>query len=131
MVKKRILVVDDEPELVKALKIRLESARYEVITAHDGEEGIMKAREENPDLIILDIMMPKMDGFTTLKELKKRCKESDKPLPPVIVLTAKEKMQDLFAIEGVKDYVVKPFEHQDLLDRIVKLLKEKEETKSG
>ena len=118
---KKILVVDDEPELVKALKIRLESAGYEVIPAYDGEEGIMKAREENPDLIVLDIMMPKMDGFTTLKELKKRSK--NKPLPPVIVLTAKPKMQDLFATEGIKDYVVKPFEHQDLLDRIDKLLK--------
>ena len=127
---KKILVIDDEPELVKALKIRLESEGYEVIAAYDGEEGIMKAREENPDLIVLDIMMPRMDGFTTLKELKKRYTKKNRPLPPVIVLTAKPKMQDLFATEGIKDYVVKPFEHQDLLDRIKHLLGGNGETKN-
>ncbi len=123
---KKILVVDDEPDLVKALKIRLESKGYKVVPAFDGEEGIKKVEEENPDLIILDIMMPKMDGFTTLKQLKKRCINRNIPLPPVIVLTAKGKMQDLFAIEGIKDYVVKPFEYQDLLDRIEKLLKKQD-----
>lgn len=119
---KKILVIDDEPELVKAMKIRLESEGYDVIAAYDGEEGLKKTEEETPDLIVLDIMMPKMDGYTTLQELKKKHSNSNKPLPPVIVLTAKDKMKDLFALEGVEDYVVKPFENQDLLNRIGRLL---------
>ena len=120
---KKILVIDDEPELVKALKIRLGSEGYEVVTAFDGERGIEKAQTENPDLIVLDIMMPKLDGFATLQELK-RIATHDNPLPPVVVLTARDRLRDLFESEGIKDYVVKPFEHQDLLERIKKLLKE-------
>lgn len=123
MAKKRILIVDDEVELVKALQIRLGQTGYEALVAYDGREGLEKARKEKPDLIILDIMMPKMDGFTTLNELKKMCLNSDRPLPPIIVLTAKEKMRDFFVIEGIKDYVVKPFEDQDLLNRVKRLLK--------
>ena len=120
--KKRILVVDDEPELVKALKIRLENEGFEVITAQDGEEGIKKAQEQNPDLIVLDIMMPKMDGFTTLKALKKAYMDRNITLPAVIILTAKDRMQGLFSMEGVKDYIIKPFHFGELLERIKKLL---------
>ncbi len=66
---KKVLVVEDEPELVKALEVRLKTQNYEVITAFDGEEGLRKAREENPDLIILDLMLPKMDGFNVSRML--------------------------------------------------------------
>ncbi len=67
---KKVLVIEDEVELVAALEVRLKTEGYEVITAYDGEEGLNKAREENPDLIILDIMLPKMDGFKVSRLLK-------------------------------------------------------------
>lgn len=117
---KKILVIDDEPELVKALKIRFESKGYKVAQASDGEEGIKKIQGEKPDLIVLDIMMPAMDGYTFAREV--RFNPGTKHIP-VIILTAKEKMKDLFEIEGIKEYIVKPFEYQELLDRIEKLLK--------
>ncbi|MFH1798135.1 MAG: response regulator [Candidatus Omnitrophota bacterium] len=117
---KKILIIDDEPELVKAIQVRLETAGYKVISAFDGEEGINQAEKEKPDLIILDVIMPKMDGFTTLKELEKKFHRNT--LPPVIVLTGKDKMEDLFAIEGITDYIVKPFEGKALLDKIAKVL---------
>jgi len=117
-VNKKILVIDDEPELVKALKIRLETKGYEVITAFNGEEGMKKVQEEKSHLIILDVQMPAMDGYRFVRELKKRLD----PIPPIIVLTAKDKLQDLFELEGVTDYIIKPFEHQELLDRVSKLL---------
>jgi DNA-binding response OmpR family regulator len=120
---KKILIVDDEIDLVKGLAIILESKGYEAVLAYDGEEGIKKVKEESPDLIILDIMMPKMDGYTFVKKIK--ANKSTKKMP-IIILTAKDKMKDLFEIEGIKDYVVKPFKNEDLLGRIEKLLKEKE-----
>ncbi len=122
---RKILVIDDEPELVKALKIRLESKGYKVAQAFDGEEGLKKIEEEKPNLIVLDIMMPAMDGYTFAREVKFR---PDTKHIPIIILTAKEKMRDLFEIEGIKEYIVKPFEYEDLLDRIGKLLKEEIES---
>src|SRR3989338_1841917 len=101
---KKILVIDDEPEMTELLKSRLESQSYEIITAHDGEEGLEKARYEKPDLIILDVLMPKMDGYTFVRELK--VEEATKGIP-VIVLTAKRRMQDLFKLEGIHDYILK------------------------
>lgn len=120
---KKILVVDDEIDLVKGLTIILESKGYEVLSAFDGEEGMKKVEEENPDLIVLDIKMPKMDGYTFVKKIKAN-KSTEKV--PIIILTAKDKMKDLFEIEGIKDYVVKPFKNEDLLGKIENLLEEKE-----
>ena len=121
MAQKKILVVDDEPSVLKVLKRRLESKHYDVITAEDGLEGLEKALEGKPDLIISDIMMPTMDGYTFIKKLKAKPGFSR---IPVIILTAKEKMQDLFLFEGIKecDYIVKPFETEELLNKIVQLL---------
>ncbi len=121
MAKKKILVVEDEPQMLDMIKIRLEAAGYKVFTALDGDEGLKRAKEEKPDLIILDIMMPKKDGYTFVKEAK--TEESLKGIP-IIVLTAKTGMKDLFGIEGIKDYILKPFESQDLLDKINSYLKE-------
>ena len=123
MSKKKILVIDDELELVDMLKIRLEANNYEVVAAVDGEEGMEKAKSEKPDLIILDIMMPKKDGYTFIKEMRT---EQGIKSTPVIILTAKEKMKDLFAIEGVKDYIVKPFESAELLEKIAGYFKNTE-----
>ena len=126
MAKKKILIVDDEPSVLKVLKRRLESKDYDVLTAEDGLEGLEKALADKPDLVISDIMMPTMDGYTFIKKLKAKPALSR---IPVIILTAKEKMQDLFLFEGIKecDYIVKPFETEDLLNKIAQLLQRVEE----
>ena len=126
MAKKKILVVDDEPSVLKVLKRRLESKNYDVLTAEDGLDGLEKALEGKPDLIISDIMMPTMDGYTFIKKLKAK---PGLARIPVIILTAKEKMQDLFLFEGIKgcDYIVKPFETEELLNKISQLLQRVEE----
>lgn len=119
MAKKKILIVDDEADFVLLLKIRLKANGYDTISAANGEEGIDKAIKEKPDLILLDIMMPKKDGYTMLQELRGN---EEAASIPVIVVTAKPYMRDLFSIEGIKDYLVKPFEDDDLLLRIKRTL---------
>ncbi|MCK4883032.1 MAG: response regulator, partial [Candidatus Omnitrophica bacterium] len=93
MSKKKILIVDDEADLVELIKIRLEANNYEVITANSGLEGLSKATSEVPDLIVLDIGMAEMDGYTALQKLREE--EITKEIP-VIMLTAYAKMQPLF-----------------------------------
>lgn len=119
MEKKRILVVDDEPAFVKVLKTRLEASGYDVITAFDGDEGLKRSRDESPDLILLDIMMPKIDGYTFFIELKK---DNVTRGIPVVILTAKPGMKDMFEEEGAKAYIVKPFDPEELLDTIKELI---------
>lgn len=119
---KKILIVDDEQELVKAVIIRLEAAGYLTITASDGQEGLSKAQKEKPDLIILDLMLPKMDGYKVCGLLKA---DSRYNKIPIIMLTARA--QELDKIMG-KDvgadfYITKPFEHKILLAKIEELLK--------
>jgi two-component system, OmpR family, alkaline phosphatase synthesis response regulator PhoP len=121
MGKKKILVVDDEAELVELVKTRLEANGYAVATAHDGIEGLSKAQRERPDLIVLDIGMAQMDGYTMLQKIRED--EKMKGIP-VIMLTAYGKMKDLFEVEGVSDYIVKPFDPQDFLSRVARVLKE-------
>lgn len=116
---KKILLVDDEVDLVELLKIRLESNGYDVLAAHNGKECLHEAKANLPDLIILDVLMPEMDGYTTLRELKKEDETKD---IPVIILTAKGKMRDLFEVEGIDDYMVKPFDDDELLLRIKRAL---------
>lgn len=122
MSKKRILLIDDETELVKAIEIRLKHAGYEVLTACDGRDGLEKAKSERPDLILLDILMPRMDGYQTLVELKALDKVKS---IPVIMLTAESMIDDVSkaADSGADDYVVKPFSHVTLLEKIHKALK--------
>jgi len=112
--------VDDEPELLKAVKIRLENNNYVVSTANNGIEGLERAEQKVPDLIILDISMARMDGYTMIHELQQR--EKTKAIP-IIILTAHVEMKELFDVEGIKDYIVKPFEDQDLLLRVSRALK--------
>lgn len=111
----KILVIDDEPNIISILTSRLEANNYDVVAASNGEEGLEKVESESPDLIIVDILMPKMDGLTFVKQVKKSGKEI-----PIIILTAKPGMKDLFSMEGVKDYVVKPFTAEELLEKIEK-----------
>ncbi|MFC1704686.1 response regulator [Candidatus Omnitrophota bacterium] len=122
---KKILVIDDDPNVVKMLKSRLEASNYRVATASNGNEGLEQVSKERPDLILCDIVMPIMDGYTFLNELRAREMKESQPLQsiPVFVLTAKEKMQDLFAMEGIKEYIVKPFKAEELLEKIKNVLK--------
>ena len=114
MDKKRILVVDDEVDLVEMLSIRLEANDYEVSVAYDGQEGLDKARALKPDLVLLDILMPKLDGFKVCQALKKD------PLTkkiPVIMLTAKDRADDIKQAKqiGADGYIIKPFDADTLL----------------
>ncbi|MDP3722330.1 MAG: response regulator [Candidatus Omnitrophota bacterium] len=117
---KKILVVDDEQQLALALKIRLQANGYAVVVAHDGQQALELVEKEHPDLIILDVLMPVMDGYSCLRELNTRLGRGK---IPILILTARERMKDLFELEGVADYVIKPFDHDDLLLRIDRALK--------
>ena len=117
---KKILVVDDEEQLALALKIRLQSHGYQVVTAHNGQQALEQATKEKPDLIILDVLMPVMDGYSCLREVNARFGRGK---VPIIILTARERMKDLFELEGIEDYVIKPFDHEDLLIRIDRVFK--------
>ena len=109
-----ILIVDDEKAIADIIKFNLEKEGYTVYTANDGEEGIKKVFELMPDLVLLDIMMPKKDGFQVLKEIRAKYQI------PVIMLTAKEEEVDkVLGLElGADDYVVKPFSMRELMARV-------------
>jgi DNA-binding response OmpR family regulator len=112
--KVKILAVDDEPEVLEFLQRRLEKYGYAVVTAGDGVEGIQSSRKENPDLILLDIMMPHKDGMTMLRELQ--ADESTRRIP-VIMVTAKGETNSVLEGQsfGATDYIIKPFDFDELL----------------
>ena len=112
---KKVLVVDDESNIVDILRFNLQREGYEVLAAYDGQEGLDKARSEGPDLILLDVMLPLMDGFQVCEELRK----TDR-LTPIIMLTAREEERDrVMGLElGADDYVVKPFSLDELAARV-------------
>jgi adenylate cyclase len=118
----RILVVDDNEANLDIAKMRLESQGYEVITAEDGEVALMRVAETAPDLLLLDIMMPKLDGIEVTRRLK-----ADPALPfiPVILLTAKADSKDVVAglDAGGDDYLIKPFDHAALVARVRAMLR--------
>ena len=118
----RILVVDDDNAINELIKINLELLGYEVITAYDGLQGYTLAKQELPDLIILDIMMPDVDGYTVAKRVRENPETKD---IPILMLTAMGQLEDKvkgFDI-GVDDYLVKPFEMEELKVRVRALLK--------
>jgi adenylate cyclase len=120
----RILAVDDAPDNLEILSYRLERQGYEVILAADGEEGLARARETLPDLILLDVMMPKLDGIAVARELKR---DPELRSVPVILVTAKSDVRDV--VEGLDagadEYLTKPFEHSALLARVRSMLRQK------
>jgi len=118
---KKILIVDDDHDLVEVMQEWFETEGYNIVTAYDGEECIKQAKKEQPDLIIMDINMPKMDGYSAVKEIK--VDEAIKHIP-IIVLTGKDQMEDIFKMEGVKEYVVKPFEYKVFSQMVKKILEE-------
>ena len=127
MDRKRILVVDDEIYIVHILEFTLTMEGYEVVTAADGEEALQKVQQERPDLIVLDIMMPKMDGYEVCRRLRQ---DEDLRGLPVILLSAKGRPVDReTGLEvGADDYIVKPFSPRRLLEKIKDLLRRQEIT---
>jgi DNA-binding response OmpR family regulator len=119
--KQRILVVEDEKQIAKILKIELEYEGYEVHVAYDGKSGLQAALHEKLDLILLDVMLPEMNGIEVLRKIRK---END--LIPVILLTARNMTMDKVAglDQGANDYITKPFEIEELLARIRSCLRQ-------
>ena len=117
----RILLVDDEVQLVTMVQMRLEANGYEVVTASNGQEGLDKAKSENPDLIMMDVMMPKMDGYKVCGLLKNDTRYSK---IPIILFTARAQQDDkeLGGEVGADAYITKPFEPPVLLAKIKELL---------
>ncbi len=121
----RILAVDDNPTNLELLRVRLNAQGYEVVTAMDGEAALVQVRELEPDLVLLDVMMPKLDGISVLKQLKQ---DTTLRFIPVILVTAKADTDDV--VKGLEaggdDYLTKPFEHAALVARVRSLLRIKE-----
>lgn len=115
--KTRILVVDDEPNIVQTLQDRLEMNEYEVFTAGNGREGLKRFEDERPHVILLDVIMPIMDGHEMLEVLRKQPGGQD---VSVIMLTARSQTQDIARANacGIDDYIVKPFDLSELLEKI-------------
>jgi two-component system, OmpR family, alkaline phosphatase synthesis response regulator PhoP len=120
---KKILIVEDEVELVEMVKMRLEANGYEVVTAYNGEDGLLMARREKPDMILLDLMLPKMDGYQVCGILKK---DKEYAGIPICMFTARaqESEQKLGMELGADAYITKPFEPPVLLAKIKELIGE-------
>lgn len=118
---KRVLVVDDQPHIVRLIQVNLEKEGLQVSTAGDGVEGLEKIHEERPDLVILDVIMPRKDGFQVLRDIK-----GDEALAdiPVIMLTVKTHNADI--VEGLKEgaelYLPKPFHPKELVSLVKRVL---------
>ena len=123
LVKKRLLVVEDELAILMTLRARLEATGYEVLSADDGEQGLNLAREQKPDLIILDVMLPKRDGYSICRLLKfdQRYKHI-----PILMLTARSQDRDRERGRGTgaDAYMTKPFDSAELLETVQRLLEE-------
>jgi len=118
---KKILVVDDEPDVASLLNLMLKTQGYNVITAGDGQEALEKARTENPDLILLDVMLPRLDGYKVARMLKF---DENFSHIPIIMLTAKiqDKDKQTGLEMGANDYVTKPFDTAALLAKVKEML---------
>ena len=122
---KKILLVDDETDLVETVRFSLEMEGFTVLVSHDGEDALKQARKENPDLIVLDIMLPKLDGYKVCRLLK--FDERYKHIP-ILMLTAKtqEKDKTLGMEIGADEYITKPFEMDELMEKVKSYVSKKE-----
>ena len=127
----KILIVDDDPDIREAICAVLEAHSYQVVTARDGEEGLNKLRDERPDLMILDLLMPKMDGFAVLKELQDPRRSKYSNIPILILTSVKEDAsRRRYELEtglelNFDDYVEKPLDPHILVERVGKLLEKR------
>jgi DNA-binding response OmpR family regulator len=127
----KILVVDDDPDILEAISMILESQGYEVVTARDGVEGLANLKAEKPDLLVLDLLMPKMDGFAVCKELQDPRWAKYKDIPILILTSVREEAsRRRYELEtglelDVDDYVEKPVAPDTLLERVGRLIKRK------
>ena len=117
----KILVVDDEPDLLELVRDTLEMAGYTVITASDGEEGLKSISEDSPDLVILDIKMPKIDGMEVLETVRKNPLLNELPIIMLTSLKGESMIKEAKEI-GANDYIVKPFNQIDLLNRVKRVI---------
>jgi len=130
--KEKILLVDDDPDILDALTMILESQGYQVVTARDGVEGLANLKAEKPDLMILDLLMPKMDGFAVCKELQDPRWAKYRDIPILILTSVREEAsRRRYELEtglelDVDDYVEKPVSPDILLERVGRLIKRKE-----
>ena len=123
--KKKILLVDDEQDMVYAVKMQLEADGFRVLTAPDGQEGLDKARKEKPDLIILDLMLPRIDGYKVCRMLK--FDEKYKNIPVIIYTARAQEVDEKLGYEvGADAYLTKPFDPKKLLAKINELLNSRE-----
>ncbi len=118
---KKVLLVDDDAEIIESLRLALEANDYKVLIARDGNQGLALTERESPDLVILDMMMPKRSGFLVLEKLRRSGEES----PPVIMVTANEGSRHKAYAEmlGVDDYIRKPFPMDRLLESVNRLVR--------
>jgi len=127
----KILVVDDDPDILEAISMILESQGYKAVTARDGVEGLANLKAEKPDLLILDLLMPKMDGFAVCKELQDPRWAKYKDIPILILTSVREEAsRRRYELEtglelDVDDYVEKPVSPDTLLERVGRLIKRK------
>jgi len=127
----KILIVDDDPDILDAMTMIIESQGYQVVTARDGIEGLANLKAENPDLLILDLMMPKMDGFAVCKELQDPRWSKFKNVPILILTSVREEAsRRRYELEtglelNVDDYVEKPVSPDVLIQRVTKLLRKR------
>ena len=121
MSKKKILFIEDEAEIVDLMRTRLEANGYQMLAAYDGKEGLKKVKEDNPDLILLDIVMPKLDGMAVCGRLKGDLKTKD---IPIIVVSASggKNLSQRCRQAGADEVVIKPFAAEEILGKISKLL---------
>ncbi|UCC67718.1 MAG: response regulator [Armatimonadota bacterium] len=127
---RKVLAVDDERHIVRLIQVNLERAGYQVATAFDGPEALKKVEAERPDLIVLDVMMPKMDGFEVLKRLQANPETRE---IPVVMLTAKAQDADVFRgwSSGVSAYLTKPFNPLELITFVKRILSGFDEYEEG
>ena len=128
--KKKILIVDDERDIVKAVMIRLQGAGYEVVTAFDGAQGVFMAHKEKPDLIILDIRMPAGNGFSVAQRLKRSMHTFT--IPVIFLTGSPEKNAEKKAMSlGARFYIKKPYDPEELLDAVKRALEKEVDPNSG
>ncbi len=127
---RKILACDDEKHIVRLVQVNLERQGYEVVTANDGREALEKVEAERPDLVVLDVMMPYMDGFEVLQNLRRNPSTRD---IPVIMLTAKAQDADVFRgwQSGVDCYLTKPFNPMELISFVQRIFKSMDDSGAG